>query len=102
LWITAAFLIGGGVVLIVFLLKPKSDTSFPPNLGITDLTGIISLAVNAALFIITIVSLSIAVAAYRASVKSGEQQLETLKRRGNPGWKAYLFFSDLRAPVGRT
>lgn len=80
LWITAAFLVGGGVVLLVYLLRPKSDAGFPPNLGISDLTGIISLAVNAALFMITIVSLLIAVAAYRASEKSGEQQLETLKK----------------------
>jgi hypothetical protein len=68
------------VVLMVYLLRPKSGASFPPNLGIADLTGIISLAVNAALFMITIVSLLIAVAAYRASEKSGEQQLETLRK----------------------
>src|SRR5712664_3523480 len=77
LWMTAAFLIGGGVVLIVYLLKPKGSEA-TPDMNVADLTGIISLALNAALFLITILSLFIAVAAYRASEKSGAQQLETL------------------------
>jgi membrane protein implicated in regulation of membrane protease activity len=80
LWLTAAFLVGGGLLLIAYLLRPKGDATFPSTLGLADVTGIVSLAVNAALFIVTIISLLIAVAAYRASEKSGEQQLQTLKQ----------------------
>lgn len=67
------------MVLIVYLLKPRGSAEITPNMGVADLTGIVSLALNAALFLITILSLFIAVAAFKASEKSGEEQLETLK-----------------------
>lgn len=76
-WITAALLIGTGVLLIVYLLKPK-QISIPSGLTVADLTGIISLLLNAALFLATIISLWIAIAAYRGSEESGRQQQITL------------------------
>lgn len=80
LWLTVAFLLSSGLALIAYLTRNRTNSNFPPTLTISDLTGIISLAVNAALFLITIVSLFIAVAAYRASERSGQEQLETLKK----------------------
>ncbi len=80
LWVTVALLLITIAVLVVYLLKSKNDFSVFSSLGIADLTAVISLALNAALFLLTILSLVIAVAAFKASEKSGDEQLETLKR----------------------
>jgi uncharacterized protein YukE len=78
LWITALLLLISSGILIIFLLKPKQNSGVLQALSIADLTSVISLAVNAALFVITIISLVIAVAAYREAESSGREQQKTL------------------------
>lgn len=78
LWTTALLLLCAAAALIIHLLMPKPGGSLLPNLNLADWVAVVSLALNAALFVITIISLAIAVAAYKASEKSGELQLQTL------------------------
>jgi hypothetical protein len=80
LWITATILLAAVAILVFYLLKSKNTFSLLSSLGIADLTAVISLALNAALFVLTILSLAIAIAAFKASEKSGVEQLETLTR----------------------
>jgi len=78
LWITLGILICAAAVLYYSLLRAKSAAHLPTSLSVADLTGVISLALSAAIFFLTIVSLAIAVAAFKASERSGEQQQKTL------------------------
>lgn len=77
--ITIGFLLIA-ILLTAYFLRSRNNVSVLSNMGIADLTGVISLALNAALFVLTILSLAIAVAAFKASEKSGGEQLETLSR----------------------
>jgi hypothetical protein len=63
--------------LAVFIWRGK-NLSLPVSFGINEAIGLLSLLLNAALFLITIISLAIAVAAYQASEKGGAEQLQTL------------------------
>ena len=78
LWVTALLLLISSGILIIYLLKPKQNVGALQTLSVADLTSVISLAVNAALFVITIISLVIAVAAYREAESSGREQQKTL------------------------
>lgn len=78
LWTAFALILLCTLVLLGYLLKHKESTSLASSLSIADITGLLSLALNAALFLMTILSLAIAVAAFKASERSGEQQQKTL------------------------
>lgn len=80
LWLIFAILIVASLILLAYLLRHRGESVSAPSFSVSDLTGVISLALNAALFVVTIMALWIAVAAYQESEKSGEQTLETLKQ----------------------
>lgn len=75
LWLVAFFL----AVLLIGVLYLLFRSKLLPNIAFSNETfNIVSLAVNVALFVITIFTLLVAMAAYYSAEQSGKQQQQTL------------------------
>jgi hypothetical protein len=81
LWLTALLLLLSGAALAYFLLRGKLlrlALLGEASLGLGDVVGIVSLALNVLLFFIAMFSLYVAVVTYVGAEKSGHDQQVTL------------------------